>query len=90
MRKLRLKHPITIGNKNVLDELNFREFATAEDLLAFDERGANRQTIVLIANLSGQDEAVIKKLHVHDFRAADAIASDLIKPEADEKNALES
>ena len=89
MKKLRLKHPLTLGNK-VLDELSFREFATAEDLLAFDERGANRQTIALIANLSGQDESVIKKLHVNDFRAADAIASDLIKPEADEKNALES
>ncbi len=90
MKKLTLKHPITIGDNKQLTELSFRDYATANDLLAFDERGAQRQTIVLIANLTGTDEALIGKLHVHDFRAADAIASDLIKPEADEKNAQES
>ena len=89
MAKLTLKHPLTFG-KTTVDELTFREYATAEDLLAFDERGANQQTITLIANLTGTDEAVIKKLHVTDYRAADAIASELIKPEADEKNVPES
>lgn len=87
--KLKLKHPLTVG-KTTIEELTFRDYATAEDLLAFDERGANQQTIKLIANLTGSDEALIKRLHVTDYRAADAIASELIRPEADEKNAPES
>lgn len=86
MKTLTLKHPIIVG-KTTIEELKFREYATADDLLAFDERGANRQTIVLIANLTGTDEALIRKLHVTDYHAADIIASELIKPEADEKNA---
>lgn len=89
MKVLKLKHPITVG-KVVIEELKFRDYATAEDLLAFDERGPNRQTIILLANLTGNDEELIKKLHVTDFRAADVIASELIKPEADGKNAQES
>lgn len=89
MAKLTLKHPLTFGKKTI-DSLNFREHATAEDLLAFDERGPNRQTIVLIANLTGTDESLIKQLHVADYRAADAIASKLIAPEANEKNEPES
>lgn len=89
MKTLKLKHPIPVG-KTTIEELKFREYATAEDLLAFDERGANQQTITLIANLTGTDEEVIKKLHVNDYRAADAIASELIKPEATEKNVNES
>lgn len=87
--KLTLKHPLTFG-KTTVDALTFRDHATAEDLLAFDERGPNRQTIVLIASLTGTDEEVIKKLHVVDFHAADAIASELIRPETSEKNAPES
>lgn len=89
MKILPLKHPIIVG-KTTIEELKFRDYATADDLLAFDERGANRQTIVLIANLTGTDEAVIGKLHVTDYHAADIIASALIKPEADEKNVPES
>lgn len=89
MSVLKLKYPLTFG-KTTVDKLTFREHATAGDLLAFDERGPNRQTIVLIANLTGTDEALIEKLHVVDFRAADKIASDLIKGEADEKNEPES
>ena len=89
MKVLKLKHPITVG-KVVIEELKFRDYATAEDLLAFDERGPNRQPIILLANLTGNDEELIKKLHVTDFRAADVIASELIKPEADGKNAQES
>lgn len=90
MKKLTLKHPLKLGEKITITELNFREYATAEDLLAFDERGANRQTIALIAGLTGNDESVIKRLHVADFRAADAIASDLLKDDATEKNVQES
>lgn len=85
MRKHPLKYPIVIGKKT-LDHLTFREYATAGDLLAFDEVGPTRQTISLVANLTGTDVAVIERLHVTDFRAADRIATDLIKPEADEKN----
>jgi hypothetical protein len=89
MKTLKLKHPMTFG-KTEITELKFREYATAEDLLAFDERGATRQTIVLISSLTGTDESMISKLHVSDFRAADAIASELIRPEADEKNEQKS
>lgn len=89
MSILNLKYPLTIG-KLTIDKLTFRDYATAEDLISFDERGANRQTIALIASLTGQDEEIIKKLHVSDYRAADAMASVLIKPEAEEKNEHES
>lgn len=87
--KLTLKHPLEFGTSTI-SELNFRDYATAADLLAFDERGANQQTIMLIANLTGTDEALIKRLHVNDFRAADVIASKLIAPEADEKKSSAS
>lgn len=90
MQKLTLKHPLKLGEKTTITELKFRDYATAEDLLAFDERGANLQTITLIASLTGNDEIVIKQLHVADFRAADAIASLMLKDEATEKNAQES
>lgn len=89
MPKLTLKHPLEFG-KTKVESLTFREHATAADLLAFDERGANQQTITLISNLTGTDEAIIKQLHVTDYRAADKIASELIKPEATEKNDQES
>lgn len=86
---LKLKHPLKFGPKTIA-ELQFRDYATAEDLLAFDERGANRQTIALIASLTGTDHEIIKRLNVVDYREADIIASKLISPEADEKNESES
>ncbi len=86
MEVLTLKHAIQVGKKTI-DKLTFRDYATAEDLLAFDNPGATRQTIELIASLTGTDTEIVKRLHVTDFRAADAIASQLIKPEATEKNA---
>ena len=89
MAKLTLKHPLIFGKKTV-DSLTFRDYATAADLLAFDEKGPNQQTITLIANLTGTDESLIKQLHIDDYRAADAIASKLIAPEATEKNVQES
>lgn len=85
MKKLPLKHPVPLGKKT-LDSLTFRDYATAGDLLAFDEVGPTKQTIALIANLTGTDVTVIERLHVTDFRAADRIATELIKPENDEKN----
>lgn len=89
MSKLTLSHPIQLEKSKITD-LHFREYATAEDLLAFDEPGQTRQTIFLIASLTGTDEALIRRLHVNDFRKADAIASRLIAPEQSEKNELES
>lgn len=89
MKTLTLKKPIQL-EKTEIRELKFRDFATAEDLLAFDQRGQNAQTIALIANLTGTDEAVIKRLHVADFRAADAIAVELLSEELSEKNVQES
>lgn len=90
MKTLKLKHPVKIGEKSTLDELKFRDYVTAGDMLAFDERGANQQTITLIANLSGNDEELIKRLHVHDFRAADKFTAEMLKSEDTEKNAEES
>lgn len=70
--------------------MKFRDYVTAGDMLAFDERGANQQTITLIANLSGNDEEVIKRLHVEDYRAADEMTAKMLKPEDTEKNESES
>lgn len=89
MKTLTLKHPLTIG-KTTVNELKFRDYATAEDMISFDQRGPNQQTISLIASLTGTDESLVKKLHVADYRAADAIASSLIRTEDDEKNVPES
>lgn len=89
MKTLTLKHPLVLG-KATVKELNFRDYATAEDMLAFDQRGPNQQTINLIASLTGTDETLIKKLHVTDYRAADSIASGLIRTEDEEKNVVES
>ena len=87
--KLKLKFPIEIG-KTTIDTLTFRDYATAADLLAFDQVGANRQTIVLIANLTGQDDSIIERLHLLDYRAADDLATKLLLPEAEQKNDSES
>lgn len=89
MKPMSLTHPLVLG-KTTIKELNFRDYATAEDLLAFDQRGPNQQTISLIASLTGTDESLIKKLHVADYRLADSIASSLISTEDNEKNAVES
>lgn len=89
MAKMQLKHPLSFG-KTSITELNFRDYATAADLLAFDEKGPNKQTIALIANLTGTDESLINQLRVDDYRAADSIASKLIRSEATEKNEQES
>ena len=85
MKTLTLKHPIKFGETEVT-ELKFRDYVTAGDLLAFDERGANRQTIALIGNMTGADEALIKKLHHVDYKAADAIIVGMLNEDSDEKN----
>lgn len=63
MKTLTLTHPLVLG-KATINELKFRDYATAEDMLAFDQRGPNQQTINLIASLTGTDETLVKKLHV--------------------------
>jgi hypothetical protein len=76
--KLPLKHPLTIG-KTTIDSLTFRDYTTAGDYLAFDQRGGVAQRIALIASLTGTDEALIKQLRGPDYRQAEKIADDLIK-----------
>jgi hypothetical protein len=82
MAKLTLKHPLEFG-KITVNDLAFRDHATAGDYLAFDQRGGVAQRIALIASLTGTDEEMVKQLHGVDYRAAVKIADDLI--DADEK-----
>lgn len=89
MATLTLKHPIGVG-KSTISKLEIREHVVAEDLLAFDLTGPNKQTIALIANLSGTDEEVIKKLHISDYQAADKICTKLLDSEPAAKNENES
>lgn len=82
--KLKLKYPIKMGaGATEVGELAFREHAVAGDFLAFDQVGPNRQTITLIASLTGTDAALIERLHAADYRAADVIASGLIAVETE-------
>ena len=67
--KLKLKYPLPVGHKTV-EELTFRDYTTAADYLAFDTRGGVAQQIALIANLTGTDEVLIKRLHGADYLAA--------------------
>ncbi len=69
MSKLILKHPIALG-KGQLTELHLRDNVIAEDYLAFDSYGGVAQAIRLIANISGTDEAIVRKLHGADYQAA--------------------
>ena len=78
MAKLTLKHPLTFGKKTV-DTLTFRDYTTAGDYLAFDQRGGVAQRIALIANLTGTDESLIQQLRGVDYRAAEKIADDMIQ-----------
>lgn len=75
--KLPLKHPLVFG-KTTIEALNFRDYTTAADYLAFDQRGGVAQTIALISSLSGTDEALIRQLRGPDYRAAQKICDDLV------------
>lgn len=88
--EMTLKFPLKLGENKTIDKLVFREYATAGDLLAFDEIGPNKQTIHLIANLTGQAPELIQRLHVKDYRVADAITVRLINEDSDAKNGNES
>lgn len=82
--KLTLKHPLTFG-KTTVSELTFRDYTTAGDYLAFDQRGGVAQRIALIANLTGNDESLIRQLRGADYRAAEKIADKLIAADEDEE-----
>ncbi|BCB28434.1 hypothetical protein SKTS_33200 [Sulfurimicrobium lacus] len=89
MAKLTLKHPLTFG-KMTVDSLTFRDYTTAGDYLAFDQRGGVAQRIALIASLTGSDESLIKQLRGPDYRAAEKIADDMINgDEAGDEEAAE-
>jgi len=72
-----LKTPLTFG-KTTISKLTFRDFTTANDYLAFDNRGGVAQQIALIASLTGTDETIIGQLRGPDYLAAGAIADKMI------------
>lgn len=80
--KYPLKHPLTLG-KTTISSLTFREYTTAGDYLAFDQRGGVAQRIALIASLTGTDPELIKQLRGPDYRAAERIADGLINADED-------
>lgn len=80
--KLTLKYPLTFG-KTTVGELHFRDYTTAGDYLAFDQRGGVAQRIALIASLTGTDEALIRQLRGADYRAAERIADAMINADED-------
>jgi hypothetical protein len=84
MAKLTLKHPLTFGKKTI-DFLTFRDYTTAGDYLAFDQRGGVAQRIALIASLTGTDESLIRQLRGPDYRAAEKMADELIQADEAEE-----
>lgn len=80
--KLLLKTPLQIG-QTAINSLTFRDYTTAGDYLAFDQRGGVAQRIALIASLTGTDEALIRQLRGADYRAAERIADAMINADED-------
>lgn len=78
---LKLTRPIEVGKKQV-DELRFRDYTTAEDYLAFDVYGQVGAAIRLIASVTGEDEALIKRLSGKDYRAAKAMVDKMLEADA--------
>ena len=83
MTDLVLSVPLVFG-KLTIEKLKFRDHVTAGDMLAFDNGGPIQQNIGLIANLTGHDEEVIKKLVRKDYSAAVAIVNKLFDDSSDE------
>lgn len=83
MKKLILKHPLKLGEKTTITELNFRDYTTAADYLSFDKRGGVAQRIALIASLTGSDESIIMQLRGADYRRAEAIADKMMAEDED-------
>lgn len=83
MQKLTLKHPLKLGEKTTITELNFRGYTTAADYLSFDKRGGVAQRIALIASLTGSDESIIMQLRGADYRRAESIADKMLADDED-------
>lgn len=77
MPKLILKDPIKL-EKSTIDALNFRDQSTAEDYLSFDKKGGVAQMISLIANMTGNDEALILRLSGKDYLRAVTMANNVL------------
>nr|VFJ90822.1 MAG: Mu-like prophage FluMu protein gp41 [Candidatus Kentron sp. LFY] len=77
MNTMNLEHHISFG-KITIDRLDFRDYATAGDYLAFDTQGAVATRHTLIASMTGQDRVVIERLHGMDYLRAEKMADDLI------------
>ena len=75
--KMPLKHPLTIG-KMTVSSLTFRDYTTAGDYLAFDQRGGVAQRIALVASLTGTDDALVKQLRGPDWVEAERIADRIL------------
>ena len=88
MTTLTLKHPLTLGKKEI-KTLTFRDYTTAGDYLSFDKKGGVAQRIALIASLTGMDEIVITQLRGPDYRAAEKIADELIEADGGEESDAE-
>lgn len=80
--KLKLKNPLTFGNKTI-EELTFRDYTIAADYLAFDTLGGVAQNISLIANITGTDEVLVKQLRGTDYRAATKIVDKMLADDAE-------
>jgi len=85
MAKLSLSMPVKLGDKVEITELNFRDYSTAEDYLAFDKRGGVAQNIALIASMSGTDEALILKLAGKDYNRALKIVDAVLMQDKEEE-----
>ena len=81
MSTLKLIHPVELGKKPIT-ELRFRSHTTAEDYLAFDAYGSVETAIRLIASLTGEDQALIRRLSGADYRRAKAIADKMLGDDA--------
>lgn len=87
MQKLTLKHPLKLGEKTTITELNFRDYTIAADYLSFDKSGGVTQRIALIASLTGSDESIIMQLRGADYRRAEAIAEKMLEDDEDSAEA---
>ena len=72
-----LKFPIKL-EKTTISTLEFRDYTTAEDYLAFDRKGGVAQNHALIASMTGVDEALVRKLRGADYIVCAKICDRLI------------
>lgn len=84
MAKIILKKPVVLDQTTTISELNFRDHTTAADYLSFDKVGGVAQNIALIASMSSNDEALIKRLSGKDYHAAVKIVDAVLKEDSSE------